>query len=468
MCRACVNGPQSTVQEQPLLLEELLEQEKREQEKQQHHQGPDNAPTAAPLLSDVDFERLRADILSTSTPTGGSPGLGSPHLASPPQGIPVFYINNFYSSITKVKEIFIEPRLGIALVINTHNQWRYQERENALVVNINTSVKMIIVFCPEAQGLLPSPNTVPVGSPLRPPFPPRPAVQPQPKVMEWQQPGVVMENKMGPTGVVARHPSTTRPPPQVNTVAQIPLFNAPVLPAPQLPPENIETEQDRQIQLQYEQWLNNQNQIVTQQLKYYETEINKLRKARKSLNSKQRQLRKAGNELAEPDALELQRISSEQAVLQKQLEASRKQSKQHGLLMQEYHNKQIKQRQMSQGSSPGSVGLRPGQGQPSHSPLGLTGSSPGHHPSTPQSPMPSPSPSPLHSPGPLLSHSPGLASLIQHSPGGMSPHSLQPSPRMGTPHSQIRIWIKYLEENLRFVSKKYGIESIPLLSGTAM
>lgn len=40
-------------------------------------------------------------------------------------------------------------------------------------------------------------------------------------------------------------------------------------------------EQDRQIQLQYEQWLNHQHQVLTQQLKYYETEVQKLRKIRK-------------------------------------------------------------------------------------------------------------------------------------------------------------------------------------------
>jgi hypothetical protein len=64
------------------LLEDLLEQEKREQEKQQQHQPPP-ASASPPLLSDVDFERLRADVLGTATPTTGSPRLGSP-----PQGIP--------------------------------------------------------------------------------------------------------------------------------------------------------------------------------------------------------------------------------------------------------------------------------------------------------------------------------------------------------------------------------------------
>jgi histone-lysine N-methyltransferase MLL3 len=55
--------------------------------------------------------------------------------------------------------------------------------------------------------------------------------------------------------------------------------------------------------------------------------------------------------------------------------------------------------------------------------------------------------SPLHSPGPLLSHSPGPGSMLQHSPSNtgpssnscMSPHSLQASPRMGTPHSQVLV-----------------------------
>lgn len=63
--------------------------------------------------------------------------------------------------------------------------------------------------------------------------------------------------------------------------ARISTFNVPHLPAPPMPPENIISEQDRQVQLQYEQWMNHQNSILTQQLKYYETEVQKLRKAKK-------------------------------------------------------------------------------------------------------------------------------------------------------------------------------------------
>ena len=71
-----VNCQQSCSQEQPLLLEDLLEQEKREQEKQQQQQQVDTATPSGALLSDSEFERLRADVL------------GSTPLGSPPQGIP--------------------------------------------------------------------------------------------------------------------------------------------------------------------------------------------------------------------------------------------------------------------------------------------------------------------------------------------------------------------------------------------
>lgn len=61
------------------------------------------------------------------------------------------------------------------------------------------------------------------------------------------------------------------------------------------------------------------------------------------------------------------------------------------------------------------------------------------HPNTPQSPLMSPSPSPLQSPGPIINQSPGAGGILQ-SP--MSPHSMQQSPRLGTPHSQVYFTFK--------------------------
>lgn len=59
------------------------------------------------------------------------------------------------------------------------------------------------------------------------------------------------------------------------------MFNVVHLPAPPLPPERTVTEDDRRARAVYEQWLLQQNNILTQQLKYYETEVQKLRKIRK-------------------------------------------------------------------------------------------------------------------------------------------------------------------------------------------
>lgn len=106
--------------------------------------------------------------------------------------------------------------------------------------------------------------------------------------------------------------------------------------------------------------------------------------------------------------------------------------------MKEYQNKQQnKQQRMGQGQSPLLMNAQSNSplAHPSSSPLG----------STPQSPMMSPSASspmtqhssPLNSPNPMMSHSPGsnsITNLIQSPNSNMSP--IQPSPRIGTPHSQ--------------------------------
>lgn len=61
-------------------------------------------------------------------------------------------------------------------------------------------------FTISAQGLLPSPNLVPVaGTNIRPPYPPRPALQTPSKLIEWQPgPSSGLDSKMGPSGVLVR------------------------------------------------------------------------------------------------------------------------------------------------------------------------------------------------------------------------------------------------------------------------
>lgn len=242
----------------------------------------------------------------------------------------------------------------------------------------------------------------------------------------------------------------------------VPVYNANLQPAPPLPPDNIHSEHDRQLHIAYEQWLQYQFNELTQQQQFYESEVNKLRKNRKSLNSRQRVLRKSGNELPQLDAVELARITSQQTIVQKQVESSRKQFRQHSLLMQDFKSKQ--QSKMQQASP---IGGPMAPQSPLMSPSPSSGSSQQalmqqQQQQTIQSPM-SNNPllqsavaaarSPLHSPSPnqLMSQSPGPGScnsmMLQQSPGGgsqangagaaMSPYNqMQPSPRIGTPHSQ--------------------------------
>jgi len=72
--------------------------------------------------------------------------------------------------------------------------------------NIETLAATCLYFSISAQGLLPSPNLVPVvASNLRQSYPPRPAAQPQTKLIEWQPtPSPALDTKLGPGGIVFR------------------------------------------------------------------------------------------------------------------------------------------------------------------------------------------------------------------------------------------------------------------------
>lgn len=186
----------------------------------------------------------------------------------------------------------------------------------------------------------------------------------------------------------------------------------------------------------YDQWLTQQNAVLADQLKYFETEVGKLRKAKKFLNTKQRQAKKTGGELSEADAAELLKVSNEQSIIQKQLEGARKQSRQHNILLQDYRAKRNLQ---NPASSPAGGSVAP--------PSPLMSPSPMMQHSV-QSPMLQAAQSPLHSPSPMMSQSPGPGSInsqIMQSPNNnnnnqanaMSPYNtMQSSPRIGTPHME--------------------------------
>ncbi len=80
----------------------------------------------------------------------------------------------------------------------------------------------------------------------------------------------------GPPGPPQGHPAFARqeptPPPPPAPLSITP---------PPLPPDNPQTEEDRQKVARYEQWLTQQEKQINEQLQYCEKEISKLRRQKK-------------------------------------------------------------------------------------------------------------------------------------------------------------------------------------------
>ncbi|XP_023243081.1 N-acetylated-alpha-linked acidic dipeptidase 2-like [Centruroides sculpturatus] len=117
------NGQEkSLLQEQPLLLEDLVEQEKREQRRQ--NQEGIISPHADALLSDIDFERLKADVLS------GPPddSLGGPGSLISSQGSQTVTTNQ----ISSTPQCF--PRPHLTLTSNQqHSPSAWQTQDQTLI-----------------------------------------------------------------------------------------------------------------------------------------------------------------------------------------------------------------------------------------------------------------------------------------------------------------------------------------------
>ncbi|KYO46955.1 histone-lysine N-methyltransferase 2D isoform B [Alligator mississippiensis] len=94
---------------------------------------------------------------------------------------------------------------------------------------------------------------------------------------------------------------------------------------------------------QYEEWLQETQQLLQIQQKYLEDQIGAHRKSKKALSAKQRTAKKAGREFPEEDAEQLKQVTEQQSMVQKQLEQIRKQQKEHAELIEEYRIKQQQQ-----------------------------------------------------------------------------------------------------------------------------
>nr|XP_005162602.1 histone-lysine N-methyltransferase 2C isoform X1 [Danio rerio] len=181
---------------------------------------------------------------------------------------------------------------------------------------------------------------------------------------------VMVQNSMG------------MPPMVMNRMQQVPASHAPDTPAfsqpffgpdgklpPQIarptPPNFGPGFVNESQKKQYEEWLQETQQLLQMQQKFLEDQIGAHRKSKKALSAKQRTAKKAGREFPEEDAEQLKNVTEQQSVVQKQLEQIRKQQKEHAELIEEYRVKQQQQQQRLQTGMMGPMKTMPVmQGQP--------------------------------------------------------------------------------------------------------
>ncbi|XP_007559463.1 histone-lysine N-methyltransferase 2C isoform X1 [Poecilia formosa] len=265
---------------------------------------------------------------------------------------------------------------------------------------------------------------------------------------------VMVQNSMGmapmvmnrfPPGPAPPCPESTPIPPQVigpdGKLTQVPRPNP-----PNFGPGFVNNPQ----RAQYEEWLQETQQLLQMQQKFLEEKIGAHRKSKKALSAKQRTAKKAGREFPEEDAEQLKHVTEQQGVVQKQLEQIRKQQKEHAELIEEYRVKQ-QQNNMTPimpaiHSAAGNHGMVPGgppMVQPPMNPMIQMPLHPGQPNAAPRMPNPPPgwhsgAAMPLGGPGmppmmPPQVAAPGSAQPLQMPVGSISQHSQMPVEPQGTP-----------------------------------
>ncbi|KAL5009713.1 hypothetical protein ScPMuIL_012018 [Solemya velum] len=143
----------------------------------------------------------------------------------------------------------------------------------------------------------------------------------------WQ-----VEMASPPRGFPAMAPR--HPVPQATPFMAMPPPNLPPPPRPM--PGEGDSEQEM---MQYEDWMMKQSHFLDDQMKFIQSQILKQKKTKKSINARNRQAKKNGQEMSPQDAAELERTTREQSMLQKQLDQLRKQNNQHQSIIQEFQKK---------------------------------------------------------------------------------------------------------------------------------
>ncbi|XP_018124496.1 histone-lysine N-methyltransferase 2C isoform X3 [Xenopus laevis] len=163
---------------------------------------------------------------------------------------------------------------------------------------------------------------------------------------------VMAQNNLGiPPMVMNRFPfmaqqmSGAQPPDSQSIVQQAITQDGNLAPQMMRPdPPNFDTGFVKESQTKnYEEWLQETQQLLQIQQKFLEEQIGAHRKSKKALSAKQRAAKRTGREFPEEDAEQLKQVTEQQSMVQKRLEQIRKQQKEHTELIEEYKNTQHQQ-----------------------------------------------------------------------------------------------------------------------------
>lgn len=398
------------------------------------------------FLSDYDFERLKADVLSDVPEAGDAPLMHQHQQQFGQQpGMQAMPHMHHHVSGPHMHQQGMQPQ----------PQWQQQPPHDPQSMPPNARfmhhqqqhvVQQRQQFNPQMMSRTPGHAMIP--NQMQRQMPPQQQLSPSPQ--QQQSPGIVHQ-----------HPAFAavgqRPTPRVPAAGQQKYQFSP-LPEPPKPPNELPPNHPDYIRMaqQYESWLHQNEMRIADEQQKIQGNVDSLRKAKKKLNAMQRQQKKNNMELSDQEKAELENIGKELNYWMKGLDSMKKASRHHQAAQQEFRGKhQVAMVGAPQtappvlpiggpGSavvvgihSPGSVGSHP---RSVNSPmLNSPMMSMGHNPGTPQSPaLMSPSPSPMiHSPAPGHSPSPAIQSPIYSqsarspaTPGltGMGPHSDDSNP----------------------------------------
>ncbi|XP_052804919.1 histone-lysine N-methyltransferase 2D-like isoform X3 [Mya arenaria] len=176
------------------------------------------------------------------------------------------------------------------------------------------------------------------------------------------QPGMFVPSEMG--GMRPR--MTSQLSPHTPGLQQFGPLGVPPGPGGPVPPPKPPTPVDGTPDMDkqhfvYENWLTKQREYLDMRVKFLEQQIQKQKRTKKAINARNRQAKKNGQEMPAQDVMELERANQEVSMLNKELDAMKKQRTKHQLAIQDYRGKQQERlsQQMAQHGQP-SPGTGPG------------------------------------------------------------------------------------------------------------